>query len=356
MEKVIINEVLCFIKSKMDVMEASSVITICASFYKPEEVEAAKSKLRELEPENTNGTTGGFRWTNRVGEGKLKRNLEDILSAFQAINYDHIRFVALDLNNLPPVSFNSLDASALLAKLEKLTAEMQTMQSVQTSMQEVQSRMQSVVGNIIQPTGNKKPVFQPNQFPELPRSDRAAQPVGGKRRSHSEAVPTRDGDQASGGDDATVGLQGTNSVGGVDDTSGRAPTEGQWRLALSRGIKNGLRKNANKKTQIIGSNHNTQFNAVQGKISVFTTRWNRDINPKSVSEYLSRRLKTNVDCVNLNLKSTAYVSMKITAVTNNRNIFFNPELWPNGVVVTKFFQPRNISTTNSANGESTTTS
>ena len=335
MENVVINEVLCFIRSKMDLMDITSLTSICASFYKDEEIEAAQSKLRSLDPATINGTTGSFHWRNRIGEGKKKRYIEDIVSAFQVVDFGETKFVAHDLSNLPPVSFNSLDASALLAKIEKLTAE--------------QSAMQLVVSKLVNPAKNTASQDRESLFPPLRRNSN-------RSRDRNNAVngdtTTRNGSQQL-GELTRNGTRDTNDGDTNDGDQNQAPASNPWLLATRRGMRNGLGKGnhtLNSKRQVIGNNNNTEFKAVLGKTSAFTTRWPNDTDPKKVEEYLCRKLNTNIECNNLNLKSKAYISLKITAHTNNRDILIDPNLWPAGVVVTRFFQPRSNKPTNSKTG------
>ncbi|XP_063360613.1 uncharacterized protein LOC134649713 [Cydia amplana] len=63
---------------------------------------------------------------NRKNEGRIQRNLTDIISVFRGTDPENIPiFVARDLHKLPPISFDHLDATRVLKDLLILKREVE---------------------------------------------------------------------------------------------------------------------------------------------------------------------------------------------------------------------------------------
>ena len=110
---VVVNELLCFVNNKINLLPSETVIQLCVKHYKPDEIETAKRKLFEVCPSNTKMLT-------RKGPKKNVQNLEDVVKRMNELDsaVDVIsRFVARDLGNLP-IMFDSLNVSVLLTKIE----------------------------------------------------------------------------------------------------------------------------------------------------------------------------------------------------------------------------------------------
>ncbi|KAJ2949082.1 hypothetical protein O0L34_g6021 [Tuta absoluta] len=105
-EKLIINELLCFIQCKIDVIDIISLTQICESNFRELDIEEAAKLL---------GDSITLRTTRR-GEGKTKRLLQDIATVFKEKDSASTlpTFVAKDLHRLPPVYFDHVDATSLL--------------------------------------------------------------------------------------------------------------------------------------------------------------------------------------------------------------------------------------------------
>ena len=109
------NELLCFICNKMDVMPADLVIKLVCSFYDEKQIETAKRALFELIPHQS------LRYITRKGEKKNQTNVQDMLGLLLQTETDRIpAFVAMDLNNLPPVSEDDFDVSKLFREIQAL--------------------------------------------------------------------------------------------------------------------------------------------------------------------------------------------------------------------------------------------
>ena len=111
---VFIDELLCFVVNKMLLLPPDSIIQLCLSSFSEENIGASKKRLFELSADEET-----IRYTKRKGPKKNAQNIEDILKLLHEKGTDIPTFVALDLSKLPPITFDSLDVSALLSSIRK---------------------------------------------------------------------------------------------------------------------------------------------------------------------------------------------------------------------------------------------
>lgn len=114
---IVINEVLAFISNKIDIMDEVSISRICATAFSESDIVQAKRLLFEsLSATNTMKT--------RKRDGKTIRDIDDIICRLKETDPEKLPvFVARELQKLPPVLFDHLDATRLLKDLLKLRNE-----------------------------------------------------------------------------------------------------------------------------------------------------------------------------------------------------------------------------------------
>ncbi|KAJ8714562.1 hypothetical protein PYW07_004679 [Mythimna separata] len=100
-------------------MDNESIIRVCLSAFSEPDIEEAKTLLFE-------SVTTSQRKKSRRRDGKMQRDLEDIICLFKEIDPDVIpTFVARDLQKLPPISFDHIDVTKLLKDIMLLRSEIQ---------------------------------------------------------------------------------------------------------------------------------------------------------------------------------------------------------------------------------------
>lgn len=73
-------------------------------------------------------------------------------------------------------------------------------------------------------------------------------------------------------------------------------------------------------------------------IDVFIGRVDNDVTCEDLTEYIKDVFKVQITAVmNLNIKTDEHKAFKVTVKLAERNKLFNPELWPENIVVDKFF-------------------
>ena len=120
-KEVIVNELLCYVTNKLDIMDQDSMILMCSKTFTVDDVMEAKSKLKDIC--TALDVLGSLRIGARSGNDKLKKNLEDVIAMAHKLEDLGPTFVASDLRKLPPVNFDSVDVTHLLFRLEKLEAD-----------------------------------------------------------------------------------------------------------------------------------------------------------------------------------------------------------------------------------------
>ena len=111
----------------MNMLPSETIVQLCSKHYRTDEIETAKKKLYEVCPTDT-------RVLNRKGPKKNVQNLDDVVKRLNELDPESEVipcFVARDLGNLPPITFNSIDVSVLLAKIESMHDEVQLMRGIE---------------------------------------------------------------------------------------------------------------------------------------------------------------------------------------------------------------------------------
>ena len=115
----VVNKLHCFVHNKINLLPSETVTQLCSKHYRSEEIEVAKRKIYKICPIDT-------RVLNRKGPKKNAQNLDDIVKRLNELDPDVDEipcFVARNLGNLPLITFNSIDVSVLLTKIESLNDE-----------------------------------------------------------------------------------------------------------------------------------------------------------------------------------------------------------------------------------------
>ncbi|KAF9804396.1 hypothetical protein SFRURICE_014316 [Spodoptera frugiperda] len=125
-QPLIANELLAFIQHAIDTMDEVSILQICKSNFKEEDISSGKrllfqclGKLEEMPARRRDGT---------------EKSVQDIITLLKVTDPDDVpAFVAKDLHKLPPVTFDHVDVTRLLKDII----------SLKTSLAEVQSKLMS---------------------------------------------------------------------------------------------------------------------------------------------------------------------------------------------------------------------
>lgn len=105
---IVISEILAFIQNKVDVMDEESIVRICSSAFPADEIERAKCLLFE-------SITTSKRKITRKRDGRTQRDLYDVIAVFKETDPEETPiFVARELQKLPPVTFDHIDATRFL--------------------------------------------------------------------------------------------------------------------------------------------------------------------------------------------------------------------------------------------------
>ena len=138
----IIDELLCFVQNKIDLLPPTVIADLCASTFQEGDTEASKRRLFELcADENCT------RQRKRQGPHKTTHNIDDIVRLMQEKGTDTPTFVALNLAKLPPLTFGSIDVSALLHAIQHAQYEVDILRACVQTQQTSSDSLREVVGS-----------------------------------------------------------------------------------------------------------------------------------------------------------------------------------------------------------------
>ena len=117
----IINKVLCFIMNKWGMIDVEVLTRLSVSTYNDQEIEVAKDMIFDYLYDATAQTAFKKSRQGKYAHDQKVRNLEDIFKILEEKGDAKLTdFVALDLSKLPPITFDSIDVSVLLRKIDTL--------------------------------------------------------------------------------------------------------------------------------------------------------------------------------------------------------------------------------------------
>lgn len=118
----IIDELLCFILHKWGHIDVNTLTKLCVDSFDDKEIEASKDILFNLISDKDDTTLFKKRRAGKTQESKSVNNLLDICQLLEEKgNVKLPDFVALDLGKLPPISFDHIDVTVLLKRIENLS-------------------------------------------------------------------------------------------------------------------------------------------------------------------------------------------------------------------------------------------
>ena len=94
---------------------------------------------------------------------------------------------------------------------------------------------------------------------------------------------------------------------------------------------------------LIGKRNDSALSVIKGKRSkVFISRLSPESTSKDIEDFINKTFKvSHITCEKLKTKHNSYASFKIDMVVTDSTNVFLPENWPDGVLVRKYFTPKN---------------
>lgn len=96
-----------------------------------------------------------------------------------------------------------------------------------------------------------------------------------------------------------------------------------------------------RKMGIIGTGTVSQIPAIKTKlVSVFATRFPPELDAKILCDYLIEKLVRSVTCRKIDSTRNRFSSFHVTAECNEVADMYDPQLWPEGIYVRRYFEAR----------------
>ena len=384
-KELIVNELLCYITNKLDIMDQDSMILMCFKTFSDDDVIEAKSKLKDTC--TTLDILGSLRIGARSGSDKKKKNLEDIISMAHKLGDVGPTFVASDLRKLPPVNFDSVDVTHLLYRLERLETEAESRKEVDkkttaiienlekevASLKNTEARsttllesvlvasssdsgaksrqsdlsnrgdssdsfftpMKDAKNNPLSPKGNTLGEKRNDKFPPGMTSLSLMKKIRDARnKTDLNSIPSIEPPQER---------QSSNQISSPEILDQQLPPRPRYSDALRDGEPQPW-----KLVQKKGRNSKLVQGKLQGASSVkvairstnlFTKGWGTNETSQGVENFLKSSYGLNAKCDEIRTRALSYKCFKVTIQITNDIDFYDPGIWPIGVRIGKFYNP-----------------
>ncbi|KAG7518992.1 hypothetical protein JOB18_049125 [Solea senegalensis] len=331
------DEILNFLVVKMRTLSHDEIVLLVTNCFTSEWIEAAKKALFEVCPNTSQ------RCITYKGQQKDSNNVKLCMRVLNECGEDVPRFVSHFLDDLPPVSFNHIDVSTLLGRMEQLNNEICCMKRTLEIQSNVCESLREVTAAI---DGRLIAVEQP-----LPP---ATEPVAAERISDAtvqrEMVTTALTPTVQRETTALTPIVAARSSGQTQSPAWTTVVKKAGRVKPAPGnpaVQHRLHqgkspaRSERKKTGIIGTGMASNIKTITTKmVSVFASKFDPNLDSDTLSIYLKDKLKRKVICRKIETSGSRFSSFCVTAECNNVAEMYDPHLWPAGSFVRRYFEPR----------------
>ena len=328
-------ELLCFVQQKSSVLAYNHLVKICCDFFKKDEIISARVILDNLTSK---------RLPKRVGADTAKATMEDIIKTCLDSNQPLPIFYAVDLSRLPPVDVEHCDVSVILKELQGLRREIREVHQLKEEIEVLKIQIAEL--SILK-----------SDMSELKSV------TNNLRSKQDEIIPS------------LLSLNPNSQVRGTDLSTTARNSQGSYAAAASREASNHgpvntitLRDTAVKHRKslksVVGSsvsNSRLKTVATHRKIDLFVSRLHPLTSDNELYECVNNILLSNKEfnhdlkfddlvcsrlkCRYEGLYCSYHVSVRVDAVCMQYalDVLSAPEVWPAGVLVRRYFPPKNCS-------------
>ena len=349
--KVIVeDELLNFIVVKMKTLSHDDIIMLTTNNFPSEWIEESKRVLFVVCPNTT------VRCTTHKGPQKDINNIKACLKVLNECGENIPRFVSHYLDELPPVGFGDMDASALLGRLERLSREVSGLKRSMLTQAEVGENL----GAIVAAMDRRVSAAEMHRIRGSDAAHAVAVPGDVRERpGHASQEGTASLGERRGSGSAGSALKAKNGLGGSTQlllevaalSAGPQPQSPQWSTVVKNGRKKERatdvapkphRKREQRNAGVVGTGKESNIGVVKTKlVKVFATKFSPTLDADTLCGYLAEKLENNtVTCRKIESANNRYSSFHITAECNNVADMYDPNLWPAGIYVRRYYEPR----------------
>ena len=302
-EPVEIDELLCYISWKLQVMTTNDLVNICVNSFTESNIVDSKVRLftacgrgHGVEP-----PPNCIKYKRRQGDSRIENNVRDMITLFQELGANAPKFAAADMAAMPNPKVDSTDVPSLIKAISDLRLDV-------SALTKVVARQQDTINDLLKVISEKSPQQQTATYAS----------VVGSSESASTKQPN-------------VMKEG----GSV------------FKVPLPPPVDNVGYKRRRK--QFVGSKP-PSGEAVNSKIAgikqvksaeLFVTRLSPECEPDDIVEYISANLNLtpNVEKIE-NASNEHFSSFHISCECDDPKVFYNVNLWPQHVRFRRWYPPR----------------
>ena len=367
--KVIVeDELLNFLAVKIKTLSQDEIVLLAANKFDTEWIESSKKVLFEL-------CSTSQRNVAHKGQQKDANNIKSCLKVLNECGENIPRFVSHYLDELPPVSFSSMDVSSLLGRMERMHAELCYLKKTMQLQADISEELRSVTMDVNRRVGAlESPVdlavgggsVKPNAGVAVVAADLAG--VAPEPASSTQGALGLSAGAKAAKANAQMGVGATPGRRAVDaegpalirDPGGLASVSRspEWTKVVREGRRAqepryaaarsgssaaaiGRKKRHGNAVPVVGTGAVTDIKTVKTKlVSVFATRFAPDLDPETLTTYLKEKLGREVTCQKFVTEHSRFASFKVSAECIEVGEMYTPELWPEGAHVRRFYEQR----------------
>ena len=376
-------------QNKIELLPPTAIADSCTATFQDDDIEASKRRLFELcADENCT------RLRKRQDPHRTTKNIDDIVRLMQEKGPDTPTFVALNLAKLPPVTFDSIDVSALLHSIQHAQFEIDLLRACVQTQQTSSDSLREVVGSVSVRLAAVESVTVESRQPHAsvsaePRAPAATATLPVATYDHDETLvknrlcdasssvlarddwpapdelpappssappssasaPPSSAPPSSAPSTSTEPARPASSVTTSDDAT--------WSSVARRGKPKGQQRRQTPTSRphttskgITGSAKGSGIKSTGVKrfANVFATRFESHVTADDIATYLRQRLRcgSKLSVERVATKYDNYASFHITCECADTAIFMDPSLWPEDIFVRWWRNPRLPSNTHAS--------
>ncbi|KAK7915620.1 hypothetical protein WMY93_011381 [Mugilogobius chulae] len=335
--KVIVeDELLNFLVIKLHTLTQDEVIMLVTNNFSSERIEESKKILFDVCPKTT------LRNVAHKGPQKDINNVKACIKVLNECGGNIPRFVSYYLDDLPVVGFGSMDASALLSRVEQLSREVLTLSKTLQTQVNVCENLQMFTKTI----DCRVAEIEQSQNRTVPEASTADSVLIGVEEARASVVPVGTPKQ----DNALADGEASKEWSTVVKEGRRVKMSG---LDKSLPARVQVRKERRKVTGITGTCTGSSIQAVTTKrVSLFATRFDPVLEAATLHEYLTQRLNNkSVICKKISAAHSRYSSFHVTVDCNDIAVMYDPDLWPAGAYIRRYYEARRPGSTHDSGAQ-----